>query len=125
MATTFGYPSLLSLKKLVSYIKKTHFNLENKRQNYFSHDQRNLKKAIISQQNMTRKRLARIQLQNQNEQKLFIAGMQNRGLTPIKNLGGGNCVFMSLAHVVFGDASQFDFMRYMIVHRLRRFPSQY
>jgi len=85
MATTFGYPSLLSLKKPVSYIKKTHCSLENKRQTYFSHDQRNLKKAIISQQNMTRKRLARIQLQNQNEQKLFITGMQNRGLTPIKN----------------------------------------
>jgi hypothetical protein len=51
--------------------------------------------------------------------------MQNRGLTPISNLGGGNCVFMSLAHVVFGDATKFKFMRYMIVHRLRRFPKQY
>ena len=51
--------------------------------------------------------------------------MRNRGLTPIDNLGGGNCVFMSLAHVVFGDAARFKFMRYMIVHRLRRFPKQY
>jgi len=51
--------------------------------------------------------------------------MQNRGLTPISNLGGGNCVFMSLAQVVFGDASKFEFMRNMIVHRLRRFPKQY
>ena len=51
--------------------------------------------------------------------------MQNRGLIPINNLGGGNCVFMSLAHVVFGDAARFKFMRYMIVHRLRRFPKQY
>jgi hypothetical protein len=51
--------------------------------------------------------------------------MRNRGLTPISNLGGGNCVFMSLAHVVFGDAAKFKFMRYMIVHRLRRFPKQY
>ena len=51
--------------------------------------------------------------------------MQNRGLTPINNLGGGNCVFMSLAHVVFGDAAKFEFMRYMIVHRLLRFPKQY
>jgi len=51
--------------------------------------------------------------------------MQSRGLTPINNLGGGNCVFMSLAHVVFGDASKFELMRYFIVHRLRRFPKQY
>jgi hypothetical protein len=51
--------------------------------------------------------------------------MRNRGVTPINNLGGGNCVFMSLAHVVFGDAGKFEFMRYMIVHRLRRFPKQY
>jgi len=55
----------------------------------------------------------------------FIEGMQNQGLTPIENLGGGNCVFMSLAEIVFGDASRFDIMRYMIVHRLRRFPKQY
>jgi len=51
--------------------------------------------------------------------------MRNRGLTPLNNFGGGNCVFMSLSHVVFGDATKFDFMRYMIVHRLRRFPKQY
>ena len=51
--------------------------------------------------------------------------MQSRGLTPINNLGGGNCVFMSLAQVVFGDATKFKYMRYMIVHRLRRFPKQY
>ena len=51
--------------------------------------------------------------------------MRNRGLTPINNLGGGNCVFFSLAKVVFGDAAKFELMRYMIVHRLRRFPKQY
>ena len=56
---------------------------------------------------------------------MFTNGMRNRGLTAISNLGGGNCVFMSLAQVVFGDAARFDFMRYMIVHRLRRFPKQY
>ena len=56
---------------------------------------------------------------------MFTNGMRNRGLTAISNLGGGNCVFMSLAHVVFGDAAKFKFMRYMIVHRLRRFPKQY
>ena len=43
----------------------------------------------------------------------------------MNNLGGGNCVFMSLAHVVFGDAVRFKFMRDMIVHRLRRFTKQY
>jgi len=41
-AITFGYPSLVCLKKLVVYIKRTYFNEENRRQNYFSHDQRNL-----------------------------------------------------------------------------------
>jgi hypothetical protein len=41
-AITFGYPSLICLRKLVVYIKRTYFNEENRRQNYFSHDQRNL-----------------------------------------------------------------------------------
>jgi hypothetical protein len=74
---------------------------------------------------MTRERISRIQLRKQNQQNIFINGLRSRGLTPVNNLGGGNCVFMSLAHVVFGDATQFRFMRYMIVHRLRRFPKQY
>jgi len=125
MAMTFGYPSLVCLKKLVVYLKRTHFNVANRSQNCFSHDQRNLKQAIIWQKNMTKERLSKIQLRNQNEQTLFKNGMRNRGLAPISNLGGGNCVFMSLAHVVFGDATKFKFMRYMIVHRLRRFPKQY
>jgi len=125
MAITFGYPSLICQKKLIGNFKKTHFNVENARQNYFSHDQRNLQQAIIRQKNMTRERLYRIHLRNQNEQELFINGMRSRGLTPISNLGGGNCVFMSLAQVVFGDAAKFKFMRHMIVHRLRRFPKQY
>ena len=51
--------------------------------------------------------------------------MLNRGLTPVDNLGGGNCVFISLAQIVFGDATRFKFMRYMIVHRLRSFPEKY
>ena len=41
-AITFGYPSLVCLKKLVVYIKRTYFNEENRRQNNFSYDQRNL-----------------------------------------------------------------------------------
>ena len=95
--------------------------MENRRQNNLSHDQRNLQQAIIRQKSKTKKRLFHLQ----NQQKLFIHGMHSRGLTPINNSGGGNCVLMSLAQVVFGDASRFDFMRYMIVHRLRRFPKQY
>ena len=51
--------------------------------------------------------------------------MVSRGLIPVHNLGDGNCVFISLAHIVFGDPSKFAFMRYMIVHRLRRFPQKY
>ena len=122
MAITLGYPSLVYLKKLVVYFKRTHFNVENRSQKYFSNDQRNLQKAIIRQKIMTRERLPRIQIRKKNEQNIFIKGMRNRGLTPMSNLGGGNCVFMSLAKVVFGDAARFEFMRYMIVHRLRRFP---
>ena len=49
----------------------------------------------------------------------------NRGFTPVDNLGGGNCVFISLAELVFGDANRFELMRYMIVHRLRSFPEKY
>jgi len=74
---------------------------------------------------MTRERLERIKHRKYKIKMRFIEGMKKQGLYPVENLGSGNCVFMSLAHVVFGDASQFDFMRYMIVHRLRRFPSQY
>jgi len=33
MAITLGYPSLICLRKLVAYIKRTHFNVENRRQN--------------------------------------------------------------------------------------------
>ena len=125
MAITLGYPSLIFLKKLILFIKKTKVNMENRKQNDLSYEHRNLQKAIIRQKIMTRERLSRIQIRKKNEQNIFIKGMRNRGLYPIKNLGGGNCVFMSLAKVVFGDAARFEFMRDMIVHRLRRFPKQY
>ena len=52
----------------------------------------------------------------------FLSGTLSRGLNPADNDGGGNCVFMSLAQIVFGDDTKFKFMRYMIVHRLRSFP---
>ena len=51
--------------------------------------------------------------------------MQSRGLTPINNSGDGNCVFISLAQIVFGDPAKFEFIRYMIVHRLKSFPKKY
>jgi len=60
---------------------------------------------------MTSARLERIKLLKNNIKMRFINGMQNKGLTPVENLGGGNCVYMSLAERVFGDASKFDFMR--------------
>ena len=51
--------------------------------------------------------------------------MLSRELIPIENDGSGNCVFISLAQIVFGDPSKFEFVRYMIVHRLRSFPEKY
>ena len=33
MAVTFGYPSLIYLKKLVLFIKRTYFNAENRMEN--------------------------------------------------------------------------------------------
>ena len=51
--------------------------------------------------------------------------MLSRELIPIDNDGDGNCVFISLAQIVFGDPTKFEFMRYMIVHRLRSFPDKY
>ena len=49
--------------------------------------------------------------QEQGEQAIFISGMLSRGLIPNYNLGDGNCVFISLAHIVMGDSAKFDFMR--------------
>ena len=51
--------------------------------------------------------------------------MESRGLIPVNNDGDGNCVFISLAQIVFGDPSKFQFMRYIIVQRLRNFPKKY
>ena len=49
--------------------------------------------------------------QDKKEQAIFLSGMLSRGLIPIENLGDGNCVFISLAHIVMGDSAKFDFMR--------------
>ena len=51
--------------------------------------------------------------------------MLSRRLTPVDNDGDGNCVFISLAQIVLGDPMKFEFMRNMIVHRLRGFPEKY
>ena len=51
--------------------------------------------------------------------------MLSRGLIPVDNYGDGNCVFISLAEIVFGDPMKFEFMRNMIVHRLNSFPEKY
>jgi len=46
-----------------------------------------------------------------DKQAIFISGIESRGLIPIENCGGGNCVFISLAEIVMGDSAKFDFMR--------------
>jgi len=74
---------------------------------------------------MTRKRLERIERREKEIKKRFTSGMHSRGLTPIPNPGTGNCVFTSLASLIFGDATKHQLMRYMIVHRLRSFPNKY
>ena len=48
--------------------------------------------------------------------------MLSRGLTPVGNVGDGNCVFISLAQIILGDAAKFEFVRYMVVDWLRTFP---
>ena len=74
---------------------------------------------------LKRKRMEKMQLNEEKAKKAFKNGILNEGLTPINNDGGGNCVFISLALIVYGDAAKFKFMRYMIVHRLRSFPNKY
>jgi hypothetical protein len=41
----------------------------------------------------------------------FLSGMLSRGLIPIENCGDGNCVFISLAQIVTGDSTKYDFIR--------------
>ena len=55
----------------------------------------------------------------------FANGILDEGFTPINNDGGGNCMFISLALIVFGDAAKSEFMRYMIVDRMKNFPKKY
>ena len=78
-----------------------------------------LKKLFERQKNL--KRMKRIQVREQEAKMTFINGMLNRGLTPIHNVGDGNCVFISLSQIVLGDTAKFQFMRQIIVHWLRNF----
>jgi hypothetical protein len=56
-------------------------------------------------------KLIEIPIQVKDEQATFISGMESRGLIPIENCGDGNCVFISLAEIVMGDSTKFDFIR--------------
>jgi len=70
----------------------------------------NPKKAVSGKKNP--EKLAEVPSPQQEEQTTkFISGMLSRGLIPIENRGGGNCVFISLAQIVMGDSAKFDFMR--------------
>jgi hypothetical protein len=69
-----------------------------------------------------------LQIIKREEQKMktkFLKTIQNRSLTPVDNKGRGNCVFISLSELVFGEGSKFELIRYMIVHRMRSFPEKY
>ena len=82
-----------------------------------------IKKVVERQQNPNR--LNRIRPREQEVQMAFKCGMLRRGYTPIHNVGDGNCVFISLAQIVVGDTAKFQFMRQMIVRRLRNFQTKY
>ena len=74
---------------------------------------------------LKRKRLERMQVYEEKAEKKFKNNILNDGFAPINNDGGGNCMFISLALIVFGDAAKSEFMRYMIVHRMKNFPKKY
>ena len=84
-----------------------------------------MKPKIVVERLLNPKRLERIQLREQEAHISFICGMLHRGYTPINNIGDGNCVFISLAQIVVGDTAKFQFMRQMIVRRLRNFQTKY
>ena len=58
-------------------------------------------------QELKRKRLERRQLYDEAAKKTFANAILNEGFTPIDNDGDGNCLFISLALIVFGDAAKF------------------
>ena len=54
---------------------------------------------------LKKKVIEMMQLREYTAKKAFDNGVLNEGLTPVDNDGGGNCVFMSLALIVFGDSA--------------------
>ena len=87
--------------------------------------ERDIQKLIIKLKTTTPARLHLHHLHHHHTTTYFLNGLHTQNLTPVQNSGGGNCVFKSLAEVVFGDAWKYEFMRYMIVHRMRSFPEKY
>ena len=69
----------------------------------------NPKKEVGGQQKL--EKMTEMSGQIMDKQAIFISGMESRGLIPIENCGGGNCVFVSLAEIVMGASAKFDFMR--------------
>ena len=119
----FWQPILLRLKQLFMHLKRSGNNKKNKIHIQNRTPKLKLKKVVERLQNP--KRLERIQLRQQEVQISFICGMLYRGYTPIHNAGDGNCVFISLAQIVVRDTAKFQFMRQMIVRRLRNFQTKY
>ena len=60
---------------------------------------------------MTKARLERRKIREDEIKTRFTTGMHHRNLSPSPNPGGGNCAFSSLSEIVFGDASKFDVLR--------------
>jgi len=82
------------------------------------------KKEVAGQ--LKPEKIAKMPSTEQEEQKAtFLSGMLSRGLIPIENCGDGNCVFISLAQIVTGDSTKYDFIRQITVSRLKSFPSKY
>ena len=107
-------PSLLCLKQLFRNLKGTRKIVTRKQ-----------KKVVVRLRQPKPEILEKRQQQDKKAVIEFIICLKNRGLIPVDNAGDGNCVFMSLAYIVLGDASKFEIIRYMIVYWLRNFPEKY
>jgi hypothetical protein len=103
MVIILGQPILLRFKQLFKNLKHTYINYKDNMHVKPHTPKLKLKKVISRQQNPIR--LQRIKLREQESQISFTHGMLSRGLTPIHNVGGGNCVFISLAQIVVGDTA--------------------
>ena len=120
LVVTLGQPNLLCLKQLFMNLKLIRAKATTSKQQVEISDKKQIRKVAVRHPNP--ERLKRMQVQKQLFQMIFIRGMLSRGLTPVANLGDGNCVFISLAQIVLGDSAKFEFMRYIVAHRLNKFP---